>query len=187
MNEFEELKKLLLTDAPRKADAIVLLAGDRFHRTLKVAELYHLGLAPKVVVTSSAHDHAYGSLPAHVLIRKLVALGLPEEHIVWEETGAHTREEAESTLHLAQKHGWRSLLLVTTEFHQYRAFLTFVKAMRDMNVNIELTMVPEYKFPSFHSKTHEEAIVAELERIAAYQQKGDVALWQEGIFYLQNK
>lgn len=187
MNEQEQFKKLLLQHKPKSADVIVLLAGDRFHRIPKVAELYHAGLAPRMVVTSSAHDYAYGSLPAHVLVRKLQSLGLPEEHIVWEETGAHTRAEADATLRLAEKHGWRSLLLVTTEYHQYRAFLTFVKAMRDMNLDIELTMVPENEFPQFHSKTHEEVIAGEMERIATYQQKGDVASWEEGITYLLSR
>jgi uncharacterized SAM-binding protein YcdF (DUF218 family) len=185
MNEYEEFKNLLLWQVPQKADAIVLLAGDRFHRTLKVAELYHTAMAPSVVVTSSAHNYAYGSLPAHVLVRKLTALGVPEEHIIWEETGAHTRAEADATLRLAQKHGWKTLLVVTTEYHQYRAFLTLVKAMRDLKMELKLIMVSENKFPQFHSKTHEETITGEMERITVYQQKGDVASLQEGILYLQ--
>src|SRR3989344_5082607 len=126
MNEYEEFKKLLLKQSPKKADAIVLFAGDRFHRTKKIAELYYAGFAPQVVVTSNVHSYAYGSLPAHVLVRKLVAHGLHEEHIIWEETAEHTRGEADSSLRLAQEHGWKTLLLVTTEYHQYRAFLTFL-------------------------------------------------------------
>lgn len=187
MNEFEKLKQLLLQHVPKKANAIVFLAGDRFHRTAKVTELYHAGLAPWVVVTSSAHNYAYGSLPAHVIVRKLRSLKIPEEHMIWEETGAHTRGEAESTLRLAQEHGWKTLLLVTTEYHQYRAFLTFVKTMRDMNMELELIMVPENEFPQFHSKTYEDVIAGEIERIMIYQQKGDVASYEEGIAYLQKR
>lgn len=187
MNEYEQLRKLLSERKPRKSDAIVLLAGDRFHRVPKAVELYSAKFASRVVVTSSAHDYAYGSLPSHVLVRKLQAQGLLSMHIIWEETAEHTRGEAESTLRLAQKHGWKTLLLVTTEYHQYRAFLTFVKTMRDMNMELELVVVPENEFPPFHDKTREEAIVEEMERIAAYQQKGDVASWQEGIAYLQKR
>lgn len=177
--------EMLLRHETKNADAIVLLAGDRFHRTAKVAELYHAGSASQVIVTSSAHDYAYGSLPSHVLLRKLRSHGIPEAHILWEETAAHTRAEAESALRLAAQHKLRSLILVTTEYHQYRALLTFIKTMRDMELDIMLTIAAVNEFPSFHSKTYDEALAQELERIAAYQQKGDVASWKEGIEYLR--
>jgi uncharacterized SAM-binding protein YcdF (DUF218 family) len=182
--EQEQLMELLLRHEPRKADVIVLLAGDRFHRIPKVAELYHSGFAPQVVVTSSAHNYAYGSLPSHVLVRKLQSHDIPEVQIIWEETAAHTRGEAESTMRLAVEHGWNSLILVTTEYHQYRAFLTFLKAMRDMNVNLELIMVPTADIPSFQERTRDELLAQEFERIELYGAKGDVATHSEGVIYL---
>jgi uncharacterized SAM-binding protein YcdF (DUF218 family) len=182
--EQEQLMELLLLHEPRKADAIVLLAGDRFHRISKVAELYHAGFAPQVVVTSSAHNYAYGSLPSHVLVRKLYSHDIPEAQIIWEETAAHTRGEAESTIRLAALHGWNSLILVTTEYHQYRAFLTFLKAMRDMNLELELIVVAVHEFPSFHECTREELITQEFERFELYGAKGDVATYKQGVWYL---
>lgn len=185
-NEQEQLIELLSLHEPQKADAIVHLAGDRFYRTAKVAELYHAGFAPQVVVTSGAHNYAYGSLPSHVLVRKLRSHDIPEEQIIWEETAAHTRGEAESTIRLATQNGWNALILVTTEFHQYRVFLTFLKTMRDMHVNLKLIMVPAPGVPSFQDKTRDELLAQEFERIELYGAKGDVATYGEGVIYLLN-
>lgn len=185
MNELEQLKELLLRHEPRNADAIVLLAGDRYHRVSKAAELYHAGHAPFIVVTSSADDWDYGSLPSSKLLPKLLELGVREEHIISEETAGHTREEAESTLKIARERDWKTLLLVTTGYHQYRAFLTWVKALHDMGLDIALVIVPVLEFPEFKEETEEDALERELERIRVYQEKGDVADWALGIAYLQ--
>ncbi len=184
MDEREQLIELLTKHEPRKADAIVLLAGDRFHRIPKVAELYHAGRAPLIVVTSSADNWDYGSQPSSKLVPELLKHNIRPEHIISEETGPHTRAEADATFRLAKEHGWTTLLLVTTEYHQYRAFLTWLKAMRDNELDIELVMTVVYEFPDFYNETREEALVREFEKIEVYGAKGDVATYTEGIAYL---
>lgn len=176
--------ELLSLHKPEKADAIVLLVGDRFHRIPRVAELYHQGHAPRVVLTGNADNGDYGSIPSRKLVPELVRLEIPEEYIIWEETAAHTRGEADASLRLAKRHGWTRLLLVTTEYHQYRAFLTWLKAMRDHDLDLDLIMVPIQEFPDFYNETREEALLRELQKIEAYTVKGDVATYEEGVAYL---
>ncbi len=187
MNEYLELKHLISQQELQQADAIVLLAGDRFHRVSKVAELYHAGLAPFVVVTSSADDWDYGSLPSRKLVPELVKLGIKEVNIIAEETAAHTRAEADSTLRMAKEKGWTSLILVTTPYHQYRALLTWIKALNDNDVNIELFMGTTQTFPEFKEESEDETLQREMERIKLYQDKGDVASWKEGEDYLKKR
>ncbi len=187
MNEYEQLKHLLSQEELQQADAIVLLAGDRFHRVPKVAELYHAGLAPFVVVTSSADDWDYGSLPSHKLVPELIKLGIKEEDIIAEETAPHTRAEADSTLRIAKEKDWTSLILVTTGSHQYRALLTWIKALKDNDVNIELFMGTTQTFPEFKEESEDDALQREMERIKLYQEKGDVASWNEGEDYLKKR
>ncbi len=176
--------ELLLRHEPRKADVIVLLAGDRFHRVAKAAALYHEGYAPVIVLTSSADNWDYGSLPSSRLVSELLKLGVKEEDIVWEETASHTRAEADATLKLAETHGWKTLLLVTTEYHQYRAFLTWLKAMEDRGVKHTLNVASVREFPDFYDKTHDEALRQEFEKIEEYCNKGDVATYRQGLWYL---
>lgn len=181
----EQMASLIHTIKPAPADAIVLLAGDLLHRIPKTIELYELGLAPFIVITSNANDRGYGSLTAGALREELIMRGVPSEVIIWEETAPHTRAEAESTLRIANEKGWKRLLLVTTEYHQYRVLLTWLKAISDSGSTVHITIVPVIPFPAFRNETRDEAILRELARIRQYQEKGDVADWETGISYLK--
>ena len=186
-DEQNKLIELLIKQRPQKADAIVLLAGDRFHRVPKTAELFHAGYAPVVVLTSNADNWDYGSLPSSRLVAELKDLDVPEEAIIWEETAAHTRAEADSTLRIAKERGWKTLLIVTTEYHQYRAFLTWLKAIEDHGMDTTLIMASVEEYPSFHNDTREDALIREFDRIAQYQTKGDVSSYPSGIEYLNKR
>ena len=187
MDKKEEFMQLLAATKAENADAIVLLAGDLFHRVPKAAELHRSGYAPFVVVTSNALDETYGSLPSNRLVPELLRLGVATDAIISEETAAHTRAEAESTMRIARERGWKSLILVTTEYHQYRAFLTWLKTMQDLGMDLRIMTASVEEFPSFKNETREQALVHEFERISAYQEKGHVADWTEGVEYLLEK
>lgn len=187
MDEREQFIKLLSEHTPTPADVIVLLAGDRFYRVPKAAELYHTKHAPKVVLTSSADNWEYGSAPSSKLVPELTALGVSEEDIIWEETAPHTRAEADMTLRIAKEKGWKTLLIVTTEYHLYRAFLTWLKAVRDTGSEIDIVAAAVSGYPEFHGDTREEGLAREFERIKEYQEKGDVASFEEGVVYLSEK
>jgi len=187
MSDYEQFKKLFRQESNKNTDAIVLLAGDRFHRIAKVVELYTQGVASQIVITSGAHNYQYGSLPAHVLARKLIfEHHVPREAIIAVDEAMHSRAEADATLALAQMNQWNSLVLVTTEYHQYRALLTWLKAMKDKETHLSLQMRSVSEFPAFHTQTYEDALASEFEKIDLYGKKGDVATIKEGITYLQS-
>ena len=186
MDEFRTLLVLLSAHKPRQADAIVLMAGDRFHRIQKTAELYHAGHAPFIVVTSNADKWEYGSAPSSKLVPELIAAGVPHEHIISEETGAHTRGEADATLRIAKEKNWQRLIVVTTAYHLPRVFLTWLKAIHDEGYPLELTMIPVQGVPEFKQQNEDELFAQETERIRLYQEKGDVASFEEGLRYISN-
>lgn len=183
-DEQTQFMELLSEQHLEKADAIVLLAGDRYHRVAKAAELYRAGYAPRIVLTSNADNWDYGSLPSGKLVPALLECGVPEEDIIWEETAPHTRAEADRTLQIAAGRGWKTLLVVTTEYHQYRAFLTWLRAMKDQGLDLTLIMSSVEEFPDFYTDTREDALAREFTKIAEYGAKGDVASIDEGIDYL---
>ncbi len=90
----------------------------------------------------------------------------------------NTREEAIRALRIAHKLSWTSILLVTSPYHKYRSFLTFLKVMRDNKMVVSLISAPV----SMPMDT--ERLVQELDKITYYQEKGDIASYADGVSYL---
>ena len=168
------------------ADVIALLQGDGLNRVPHAADLWTRGLAPVIAVVGGANDPAYGSTPSVQIKNALLKRGVPAKAVLFEETGMHTRGEADRIVSLAAEHGWKRILIVTSPHHQYRAFLTFLKAMRDAGLSLDLTNAPaplswEEETPQ---GTRRSLLQGEWERIARYQEKGDVATFADGVSYL---
>lgn len=159
-------------------DVVLFFAGDDVNRVSWVTQLYTEGYAPRIALVSNDRRYEYGSRPAGELKEKLIAQGVPEESICWEETALNTKEEAERFVALAAEHGWSTLLIVTSPHHQYRAFLTLLRAMR--RADKEYTLVPA----TAPIPLRQDLLAQEFERIERYQIQGDAASFEEGIDYL---
>ncbi|RJP82052.1 MAG: YdcF family protein [Desulfobacteraceae bacterium] len=132
--------------------------------------------------------------------RQLLDMGLDRNRIVGvtdpETSGLHTRIESQALIRFAKKRGCRSLYVVAPPFHQLRAFMTAV--------TLALEEFPELRIYSFPGSalswqaevTHSQGklkadrrslIHEELLRIAAYQDKGDLALFDPVLQYLNQR
>ncbi|MGC9605530.1 MAG: YdcF family protein [Minisyncoccia bacterium] len=180
---------VLLSNLPlKKGEAIFLLEGDGYNRVAHAAKLYKQGHAPKIVITGGAVKREYGSYPASELEIELLKLGIPKADIMLEETAAHTRAEADRAMEIARENGWKIILVATSAHHQYRAFLTFLKAMHAADMDIMIINAPARDLPWFSLNPwgkRADLLAEEMERIFAYQEKGDVAGFSEGIRYLE--
>lgn len=121
------LPPLLVTrDAPRPADALVVLAGDEYGRRLTYAvELWRQGLiaeGPLVTTGGVLYDELSWAraMRAHAL-----RLGVPGERIVALDRGVTTAEEARLALELLADRGSKTVLLVTSPYHSGRAAALF--------------------------------------------------------------
>lgn len=85
--------------------------------------------------------------------------------------GTNTWEEALHTINTGRKH----LTVVTSAYHQLRAFLTFVKAAEGRDV-----WIWNYTTPSLMDD-----LATEFAKITDYQQRGHVATYEQGLEYLQ--
>jgi uncharacterized SAM-binding protein YcdF (DUF218 family) len=168
-------------------DVIFLLVGDGLYRVPHAARLYKEGYAPGIAITGDDDRRDYGSFPASEMVAELKRNGVPGSAIHVRADAPHTRAEAESFLRLARETGWKTALLTTSPHHQYRAFLTFVKAMSDLD--IQLTLVNSPAPLSLTEKTpwgtRGGLQAGETRRIMEYGLKGDVASFSDGIAYLQ--
>jgi uncharacterized SAM-binding protein YcdF (DUF218 family) len=111
-------------DHPRRADAIVVLAGDEVQRFSDALELARAGVAPVLVVSDGAgSDWA----PARKLCDRPSGHGF--RVICFRPAPYSTRGEARRALALAERYHWRSLLVVTSTYHLFRARLLFDRCL----------------------------------------------------------
>lgn len=157
------LPQFLIIEKPlEKADAIWVLGGSRAYleRTKLAAELYKKGVAPKIFVVN---DGVFGgwnqeekkNLPFYELSRReLVSNGVPNEAIeVLSENVTGTDWEAKLCAKVVREKQIKSLLLVTSAYHSYRAFWTFERIFSGEKEDIILGVVhaelDDEKFPTF--------------------------------------
>lgn len=130
----DELQRLVMSEQPSPADAIVWLQGNRYDRGPKVLALYRAGHAPAIVITGNdvRHDEAAAQDGVHVMVgdlrQWLLARDVPDAAIVVDVAAMHTHDQATHVIAIARDRRWRTLLLVASPHHQARAFLTFLRA-----------------------------------------------------------
>lgn len=119
--------RLLIVADPLPAqpvDAVVPLAGDRI-RVWYGARLFSHDRARWFVLTNMKIDSASPPLTYAGLVREqALEHGIPEERIlIVPEAVGSTYAEALQIRHMAQRQGWRSLIVVTSPSHTRRARL----------------------------------------------------------------
>ncbi|HYG79212.1 MAG TPA: YdcF family protein [Pyrinomonadaceae bacterium] len=95
-------------------------------RLKRAAELYHEGVADKIICTGGVGRHP----PAEALVGKqfLVKAGVPEEDIIMESASTSTAEQAELIKEMSDREGFQKIALVTSFYHEKRAIQLFRRA-----------------------------------------------------------
>ena len=100
-------------EVPRRADAVVVLAG-KWEVRLPVGRRLHAeGVAPVLVLSEDSED----DFPRELCRRASVTCFQADPY--------STTGEAATFAELARRRGWRSILLVTSDYHLTRASLLF--------------------------------------------------------------
>jgi len=111
-------------DHPRHVAAVIVLSGDGAHRFPRALALARAGVAPVLVISDGARS---SWAPA----RNLCAH--PRGHgfrvICFRPRPYSTRGEARGALALAERNHWRSLLVVTSTYHVFRARMLFKRCL----------------------------------------------------------
>jgi hypothetical protein len=180
-----ELFSSLLSADPQKADAIVLLQGNRLERIPKVVELFHASLAPLVLITgNSTRDVLDATLPE--LQDALMQEGISNEGIIVDDQAMNTRDQAENTIKRAKKEQWAFLLAVASPYHVLRSYLTFVKQAQIQEWKGVLTMQvsdpPWDPIPQGREISSLALLEEDIQKIGEYVE--DVASIEEGLAFL---
>lgn len=173
-----------------RADAILLLAGeDSMARIATAMELMRRQAADRIIISGGRHEPPQ-HLDAQSVRMELIAQGLAEDRILVEDKSRNTYEQALQVLDLPQVAAMKSLMLVASAYHLPRAFLTFVAMLKVRGVADTLRIVPVPAFaawdvgPLRDGPTRLQLFLLELDKIGEYQQKGNVAAYEDGLDYL---
>jgi uncharacterized SAM-binding protein YcdF (DUF218 family) len=116
-------------DQLTKADAIVAISGgDTAARTKEAVRLYQEGYAPRLIFSGAALDPNSPS-NAQAMAGQAEAAGVPLSAIALDETAANTRQNASGVAAIVSKNQYRTIILVTSPYHQRRSSLVFHRAL----------------------------------------------------------
>jgi len=116
----------IVNEPTAHADAIVVLGDDNFYadRATHAAELFRQGLAPEVVASGRKLRPNAGV--SELIEHDLIERGVPKDKILrFAHDADGTREEAVALEHLVEQHKWKSVLVVTSNYHSRRARCIF--------------------------------------------------------------
>ena len=116
----------IIEDSLDKADAAMILGDDNFYadRATRGAELFREGKV-SVIVASGKRLRPNAGI-AELMEHDLVERGVPRDKIVrFAHDADSTLEEAQALARLAKERKWRSVIVVTSNFHTRRARYIF--------------------------------------------------------------
>jgi len=147
---------LVVEHPPQKSDLIVCLAGANIERGLAAAEAYEKGFAPHIFISKEEPLDGYELVKERgvnypentdLLIMLLEGLRVPRPAIfISDGVVKNTWEEAMAIREFVQRKGLRSLMVITSPIHSRRAWLTYRKVFKDLDVRI--LMIPS-KYSGF--------------------------------------
>jgi uncharacterized SAM-binding protein YcdF (DUF218 family) len=129
-------------DTIAKTDAIVVVSGgDTDARISEGVKLYMQEWAPKLIFSGAA---AEGDVSNALAMKRIaVSAGVNPDDIIIEEESKTTVENADFTADLIQNSGFKSIILVTSPYHQRRAYMQFRKNLGEDFVIINHSAMDE--------------------------------------------
>ena len=112
-----------------KVDVIVAVSGgDTAARTAEAAQLYRDGYAPKIIFSGAALDPNSPS-NAQTMAKIAEGEGVPSKAIELDEVAMDTRQNASGVAKIVARDDYRSIILVTSPYHQRRVYTVFRQAL----------------------------------------------------------
>ncbi len=136
----------VVDDIAQPSDAIVILSDDNFDgdRARRAAELFRAGMAPRIVA-SGRYLRPYASV-AELMTHDLKDRGVPESAIVpFSHRAQDTREEAAALAPFLAGHGWKKIILVTSNFHTRRTKFIFERTLAE-GTQLRVVSAPDFEY-----------------------------------------
>ena len=116
-------------DQLTKVDAIVAISGGETNtRAAEAVKLYKAGWGANIIFSGAALDPASPS-NAKTMAEAAEAAGVPASAIALDEVATNTRENATGVGAIIDHNHYHSIILVTSPYHQRRAYITFRRVL----------------------------------------------------------
>lgn len=166
--ELALITNIISNDIVKKSDAVIWLEGDGLFRMPEVVRVYQAGLADYIVVSGGLDNGHPDVIPAPALTEELYKRGIPKDKVIIEAVSQNTFEQGTEIMKIVAARGWQKIILVASQYHQLRAYLTFLQAMKNAGLKIKI-----YNSPA-RDRDNKELFAGELKKIEAYSAKGHV-------------
>ncbi|MGA8143190.1 MAG: YdcF family protein [Candidatus Acidiferrales bacterium] len=120
----------VVDESPQVSDAIVILSDDDFDavRASRAADLFRASWAPRIVA-SGRSLRPYASI-AELMQRDLTDRGVSPGAVVrFPNRARNTLEEAGAVSEFLSSHGWKKIIVVTSNYHTRRARFIYEHAL----------------------------------------------------------
>ena len=167
-------ESLVVEDPLEKSDAIIILSDDNFYgdRATRAAEIYRQGLAP-VVVASGVRLRPYAGI-AELMSHDLFDRGVPKEGIItFPQDADNTREQSEALKKLLQAKRWKSVIIVTSNYHTRRAKYICGKVFGN-EIAVRMAAARDADYDPAHWYEHRKSVKRFTHEVAGYL----VAVWE---------
>jgi uncharacterized SAM-binding protein YcdF (DUF218 family) len=166
----------IVEDPLERSDAILVLSDDNFYadRAQRAAELYRRGMAP-VVVASGRRLRSYAGI-AELMVHDLAERGVPKDKIeAFAQDADNTKDEARALALLASKRKWRSVIVVTSNYHTRRSRYIF-RHVFPSATRVLLASAPDGDFDPENWWQHRKSLKELTREMAGFA----VAIWELG-------
>jgi uncharacterized SAM-binding protein YcdF (DUF218 family) len=135
---------LVVDEPPQKSDVIIVLAGDSGCRVEHGAALFHAGYAPYLMVCGGKVYHT--TTWAGLMREHAIALGVPSMVIIPEGESESTYENAIFARKLMKKHGLKSAVVVSSNYHMRRVKYVFQRELGDTGITLTYSAARDPRF-----------------------------------------
>lgn len=127
---------LIVNDELKKVDVIIVISGDEGERLQHAVDLFHKKYADYLLVSGCKHpNHPYSYTPA--MRDQAVSLGVTRENIIMDlESNSGTGDQAINVIKLMKEKGYKSAILITSNYHTRRSKMLFQRACQKDNIEI---------------------------------------------------
>jgi uncharacterized SAM-binding protein YcdF (DUF218 family) len=147
-------------DELRPADVIVVLAGEPLERVDYGVELFKEGWARKDRIIMAGGPLVWKYSWASLMKEHAESLGVPSKAIMLEDKSRSTEEDAKFTKEILLKHGYKSIILVTSPYHSKRASDIFRMVLgKDVKVISAPVEKSWFRFEQWWKRRHDRAMV----------------------------
>lgn len=187
-NELEKINFLAIVynDLIKKSDAVVCLEGDGYNRIDQTVKIFISGLAKNILISGGFTGRPPFTIPAVELAKK-IHNNIPKNKIIIEGNSQNTFEQGVEVMKMVKIKKWKKIILVVSHFHQPRAYLTFLKAMQNAKLKIQIFNAPARDLSWFKKtalgKSRVGLLKDEFNKIDEYFKKGHLTSINKAIEY----